>query len=59
MNVAEVFVGFLAALLVRDLIRYAAGMLDWRWSVNKGGFDTPLRVQIVRAISGQSPKYGR
>lgn len=57
----ETFVALLLALLVRDVVRWYAAKLDWRWSVNRSfAFrGVPLRVQLVRALAGKTPQYGR
>jgi hypothetical protein len=59
LEVFEVAVGVLLALIAHDLLKRFARWLDWRWSKNKGysrwsyGIgELPLRVNIVRAISG-------
>lgn len=59
MLAVEVFVGVLLALMFRDIIRWYAAKLDWRWSVNKLYIrGVPLRLQLVRALQGKLPKYG-
>lgn len=51
--------GVLAALIIKDVIRWESEKLRWRMQVNRvTPRPTPWKLQIVRMLAGKQAQYG-
>jgi hypothetical protein len=54
----KVLTGVLGALIIRDFITWYAEKLNWQMSVNRHFPKTPIKIQVIRALAKDKPKYG-